>query len=463
MDQSALQVMQVAMPLLLILFISISNCQHHAFFIKPVNTSYCPEEVNASQCYDLHALVSGKHWLSDPLTILFFLPGEHFLELDLDVRNTEEFWMIPYVQYNDSLARISITCTKYGQTIHFQNVLFVMVDSISFHSCGVDNDSSGALQLRSVYHSEIINSKWYESRSSAIFIQDSNTVVSDCQFIRGYCSNCSGGGIHAETSNVTFTGTNIIAENTVWDGDGGELSLVGCTFLIDGNLKVVDNLAKNSMSDGKYLAEVYVYKSSAGGGMYLEDCSLTATNTSLTIVDNNAADNGGGLHFKMVNAFISGTSVVANNSAEGGGGGGRFMNSQCNFTGYAFYYNNSCHYEGGGLFIASGYLVIEDANFVKNSAKSGGAINSQWNSIELGRANFTKNSAEGYGGGIGMFYSFVKFTGYVTVLLLVEEYILRLNQNVDLRKQLYSLGIWQRSPVVLFVYLHNQKPHSYQK
>ena len=171
MDQSAHYVMQVV---ILSLFALTSHCQNHTFFIKSANTSYCPNEVNTSQCYDLHKFISEKHWLSDPLTILFFLPGEHFLELDLDVRNTEEFWMIPYVQYNDSSARISITCTNYGQTIHFQNVSSVIVDSISFHSCGVDDGSSGALQLRSVYHSEITNSKWYESRSSAIFIQDSN-------------------------------------------------------------------------------------------------------------------------------------------------------------------------------------------------------------------------------------------------------------------------------------------------
>ena len=120
-------------------------------------------------------------------------------------------------------AVVKITCSGTGHSVRIHNVSFSRINSLSFQSCGVDMDSYGSLQLRSVDHSEITNCKWYESRSSAIFIEDSNSVISDCQFVGGNCSycNCSGGGIHAIGSNVTLTGSNVVTNNSVLVGNGG--------------------------------------------------------------------------------------------------------------------------------------------------------------------------------------------------------------------------------------------------
>ena len=134
-----------------------------------------------------------------------------------------------------SVSGVKITCTGHSNSIRIQNVALVKINSISFQSCGVE--------LMSVDDSEITDCKWNKSRSSAISIQDSNSVISDCQFTSGSCSNCSGGGIFANSSNVNFTGSNVVTNNSVELQDGGGLSLIDSNILVDGNLTVGSNLA----------------------------------------------------------------------------------------------------------------------------------------------------------------------------------------------------------------------------
>ena len=82
--------------IVLLLLMSACDCQRQIFYIRPSGSSHCPQEVNASQCYDLTTLVSEGHLSTATNTSLLFLPGEHFLEQDLDIMNTEEFQMSPY-------------------------------------------------------------------------------------------------------------------------------------------------------------------------------------------------------------------------------------------------------------------------------------------------------------------------------------------------------------------------------
>ena len=184
------------MLVLLLLLMSTCDCQNYVFYIRPSDSSNCPQEVNASQCYDLTTLVSEGHLSTATTTSLLFLPGEHFLEQDLNVTNAKEFQMKSYYgkQNNSSVSGVKIACTGYnnygGHSVRIQNVSLVKINSISFQSCGVE--------LMSVDDSEITDCKWNESRSSAISIQDSNSVISDCQFTSGSCSQCSGGGIFAD-------------------------------------------------------------------------------------------------------------------------------------------------------------------------------------------------------------------------------------------------------------------------
>ena len=185
-----------------ILLLQASACegQKNTFFIRPSNSSHYPEEINTTHCYDLTTFSSEKHLFVSANISLLFLHGDHYLDYDFDIRNAEEFQMLPFFDTDgsDSEIYVRITCNS-NTSLVIQNVSFVNVYSMSFHSCGVDVDSSGALQLRSVYHCEITNSKWYGSRSSAVYIEQSNAVVSDCLFMNGNCSRCSGGGFTLNT------------------------------------------------------------------------------------------------------------------------------------------------------------------------------------------------------------------------------------------------------------------------
>ena len=114
----------------------------------------------------------------------------------------------------------------------FINVSVLKIDSVMFHLCGAQ---LGAVQLRSVGHGEVTNSQWDEStNSSAIFIKESNTVISDCQFMRSACSHCRSGGIHAENSSVTFTGSNDISHNNVSEIGAGLSNPLRAPIEVDG-------------------------------------------------------------------------------------------------------------------------------------------------------------------------------------------------------------------------------------
>ena len=283
------------MFVLLLLLMSTCDCQNHVFYIRPSDSSHCPQEVNASQCYDLTTLVSEGHLSTAPNTSLLFLPGEHFLEQDLNVTDAKEFQMTCYYSKheNSSVSGVKIACTGYnnygGHSVRIQNVSLVKINSISFQSCGVE--------LMSVDHSEITNCKWNKSRNSAISIQDSNSVISDCQFMSGDCSDCSGGGIFTDSSNVNFTGNNVVTNNSV-ARDGGGLSFRDSNVLVDGNLTVGSNLAGTD-----------------GGGMYVQNCTFATTNTSLLLFENNHAYSGGGIIVSASHGTFNGSVVFSGNSA----------------------------------------------------------------------------------------------------------------------------------------------------
>ena len=323
-----------AIPMVvLLLLMSTCDCQKQVFYITSSDSSHCPQEVNASQCYDLSTLVSEGHLSTATNTSLLFLPGEHFLEQDLEVKNLREFQMTSYNGIS-SESGVKITCTgtnNYGgHSIGIGNVSYVKIDSISFQSCGVDGNSSGVLQLRSVDHSEITNSKWYESRSSAIFIEDSNSVISDCQLMRGYCCNCSGGGIRADGSNITFTGSNVVTNNSVLVGNGGGLSLTNSNVHVDGYLTVNGNFAV-----------------SVGNGMFVENCRFTTTNTSFLLFENNDAQYGGGQSIPN-SQCVSNGQVGFSDSSTSIGGGMVVSNSNCTFNGQVTFSNNSVDNNYGG-------------------------------------------------------------------------------------------------------------------
>jgi fibronectin-binding autotransporter adhesin len=115
-----------------------------------------------------------------------------------------------------------------------------------------------------------------------------------------------------------------------------------------------------------------------GGGLYLR--SQAGVSIIKTVIADNRADNGGGLYAQATGAksvvLIDG-STISNNVALGSNGGGLQFRSVDNsrlVMKNSLVTGNSAQTAGGGLYAASGHLLISKTTFSNNNADRGGAI-----------------------------------------------------------------------------------------
>ena len=193
---------------ILLLQVSGSQYQQQTFYIKPENSSQCPVNVSSFYCKDLPTFVLESRQLLHQNTSLLFLPGHHHLISTLLIANIKEFIMAIH-NISDRMknyTRIQINCSNHANpSMHVENVSFVRIDSISFYQCG-------PLLFRSIPHGIVTDDIWNKSRDSAIILERSSTIINNCHITDALCYKCSGSGLHAEQSNVTFTGLCKITE-----------------------------------------------------------------------------------------------------------------------------------------------------------------------------------------------------------------------------------------------------------
>ena len=373
--------------------------QQQTFYIKPTNSSNCPANVSSFYCRDLSSFVMESHQLLSLNTSLLFLPGRHLLTSTLYIRNIKQFTMAADQSKKGTI--VLITCS-YGswynssKRIHFESVSFVRIDSISFHSCGDGYKyRHGALLLRSVQESVIANSRWSESRGSAIVIEKSSTTIDNCQVMHTKCVICSGCGIRANQSNVIFTGHCKIQKNICHFGNGGGMSFVDSQLHLNGNLALIDNTAQNK-----------------GGGTYILRGSLSSTNHSIFIIAENVGHYGGGLFLDSVSVDLAGSLSCTSNTGSIDGGGIHMQNSSCYITGNVLVENNKARWRGGGLYVNSGSVQMTNATFSHNNAGEGGAL-LLWKTYFtiLSVAHFSNNTVDRNGGAIEVTYSNIKLFG----------------------------------------------------
>ena len=361
--------------------------QQQIFYIKPTNSSNCPVNVSSFYCRDLSSFVMESHQLLSLNTSLLFLPGRHLLTSTLYIRNIKQFTMAADQSKKGTI--VLITCS-YGswynssKIIHFESVSFVRIDSISFHSCGDGYEyRHGALLLRSIQESVIANSRWSESRGSAIVIEMSSTTIDNCQVMHTKCVTCSGCGIRANQSNVNFTGHCEIRNNIIFDNGGG-MFFVDSHLILKGSLAIINNTGKD------------------GGGMYTLRGSLSSTNDSIFIIAGNIGFDGGGLYLDSININLAGSMLCISNTGSKNGGGIHMQYSSCFITGYVLVEGNKVRQGGGGLYVNSGSVQMTNATFSHNNAnKYGGAI-FLWDTFFTisGIAHFSNNTAGTSGGAV---------------------------------------------------------------
>jgi hypothetical protein len=197
---------------------------------------------------------------------------------------------------------------------------------------------------------------------------------------------------------------------------GSKLSLSGC--LLDSNsAKAI--VALNTW--GNNVATAY------GGGLYsslphafVTNCTLAGNVVSCSINSNDAGSSGnpansggGGMYLSGQLAFVSGCLLASNEAFSSATstlnnslnkvsacGGGVFGNgwtdrlTQCTLSG------NSAS-SGGGIYVGSGALVLDDSTVFDNAANIGGGVqNNAW--LTLTRSTIMNNQASSTGGGIYM-------------------------------------------------------------
>ena len=263
-----------------------------------------------------------------------------------------------------------ITClANASPSIHVKNVSSVRLDSISFYQCG-------SLLLRSIPRSVITGSLWSKSRNSAIVIQNSSTVIINCQITDAVCCY-SGCGVHAKQSNMTFMGDldiqkNIITNSSICTGSGGGLYLEDSYVYLNGSVTVAKNMAAR-----------------VGGGMCVLSGSLSSTIKSSLVISENIVHSrqsaGGGLYLRGVNVKLTGLTILTGNNASQTGGGIHMLYSTCIITGYILLHSNTAQWDGGGLYMESGSIIMTSVNFSQNTAKDGGGA------LQLTGANLTVN------------------------------------------------------------------------
>lgn len=224
----------------------------------------------------------------------------------------------------------------------------------------------------------------------AIFIQSSQPLISNCQFLTNVAS--SGGAVYNNNisappvfSNCSFTGNSALT-TTATDG-GGAVCNAGNTYITFTTCTFSSN---RSASDG-------------GGIFSNNSCNMTLT--TCTFTSNIAAGSGGGFINEATSAATltncAFTSNVANSSSVGGGAVCNNSTTLFSATGCTFTSNSAAYY-GGGIYFMSGSSQSSMANcsFTSNSAVYGGGIASVVGSNQtVTSSTFTSNGAT-YGGGV---------------------------------------------------------------
>ena len=369
--------------------------------VRPTSTNTsCP--THPCQTLSEYAQDPGQYFNDSNLT-LQFLPGNHTLDINLNIRN------ISQLEIHGALLPTKVFC-DFHVGFTFSNIHRVCIDGLAFVACARSHvvqfsypvfsypeKTYYGLHLQSVPMAEIIDCTFQDSYGSALRVVDSRVVLRDNNFINNcwLCSNgscyglfyqgprCYGGGVFARMSNLSITGSSSFSGNSAWDG-GGVYARYSSNVYISGNTTFSGNLAK------RY-----------GGGVSAWNSSNVNISGNTTFSGNSAGWNGGGVTaWRRSNVYIIGNTIFSGNSASRDGGGvSAWYSSNVYISGNTTLSGNSARRYGGGLSAqsSSNVYISGDTIFSGNSASYGGGV-SAWDRTNVyisGNTTFGGNSGGG--------------------------------------------------------------------
>ena len=166
----------------------------------------------------------------------------------------------------------------------------------------------------------------------------------------------------------------------------GKAHVGGAVNIVDGNLTLKDVVFKSNTA------------TSWGGGLYMSGPSVVTIENG-TFEENTAAF-GGGL-FQNGGTLATDDTLFSGNKAASYGGGLYLTGipSATTITNSVFDGNSAKTY-GAGIFMDNGNLTVENAEFMGNTAATGGGLYQRGGKSNVSVALFENNTVAGHGGGI---------------------------------------------------------------
>lgn len=192
---------------------------------------------------------------------------------------------------------------------------------------------------------------------------------------------------------------------------GGAFQVASYCNLTMRDCSVSNNSASSALGVGVYMTNgvlsldnvVFEGNSSSdadgkGGAIYLESGAVYATNG---VFSGNEAADGGAVYVKNGTTSFD-NCLFDGNSATLGSGGALSTSSQFSIENSAFR-NNAAAVSGGAIYVNGDVESnLSDVGFLANTARDGGAIAQDGQSLEIVSANFRNNTATGNGGALSV-------------------------------------------------------------
>ena len=330
---------------------------HHVasemYYIKPSEEHICP----LKPCLTLSQLAMNSSVYLMASSVITIAPGNHRLHTKLTVSNMDNFTMFS----NSSLTTPIIECNLAGN-LSFESVKYTIVKNLKFIGC-VQN-------IQSV-EKFILQNSTFESHGfhgAAIQLIETSAIIDGSSFMSKQADSVQGlnisnnksdslaamGAILGIHSNITITGYTIfsncsaLAQNSP-PGQllrGGAITLFHSHILFIGVCEMKHNYAEN-------------------GGAILATQSKACIKGELSVINNGADYNGGGIYLYQseLNLDKKGILRLKNNHAARNGGGINAVSSSIRVTVETMFPNNHSVAPKGGKVI-----------FSENRAAKGGGI-----------------------------------------------------------------------------------------
>ena len=369
--------------------------------LRPTSTNMsCSTSLQS--CYTLSEYARDHNvYLNSSSIVLQLLPGNHTLDVNLNITSIHQ---LKILSNSSAVGPSKVVCSS-SVGITLSNISVVKIDGLTFISCAkfhvqqqVNRHFSTyyGVYLQSVQTAEIIDCTFQDSYGSALGVEDSHVVLrGNNRFLRngkmcqkGLCPifrNCYGGGVFANRSSLSISGSCSFINNSAENGGG-------VYVLKNSNV----NMCENTIFIGN--------SASNGGGVYARYNSNVKIMGNTTFSGNSAWTYGGGVYEDSNSILnIGENATFRGNSASYGGGLYAFSNTNVTITGNPTLIGNRAGY-GGGVYTGSKSILLNSGNtiFINNSATfCGGGIHVEYNSIASINENTTFNGNLAINGGNG--------------------------------------------------------------